>query len=76
MSKCSVTSRCCAATLLKTVMSGKRGPSKGSGELLGEEDSPLPNMFGTMMKYFAGSRPIPSPISHSFSQWRPEYQVG
>ena len=44
--------------------------------LLGEDDSPLPSMFGTMMKYVAGSRAIPSPISHSFSQWRPEYHVG
>jgi hypothetical protein len=33
-------------------------------------------MFVTMMKYFAGSRAIPSPISHSLSQWKAEYQVG
>ena len=44
--------------------------------LLGDVDSPLPSMFGTMMKYLAGSRAMPSPISHSLSQWRPEYHVG
>ena len=42
----------------------------------GELESPLPSMFGTTMKYFAGSSAIPSPISHSLSQWKPEYQVG
>ena len=44
--------------------------------LLGEVESPLPSMFGTTMKYSAGSRPMPSPTSHSLSQWKPEYQVG
>jgi hypothetical protein len=44
--------------------------------VLGEDDSPLPNMFGTMMKSSAGSRAMPSPMSHSFSQKRPEYHVG
>ena len=55
---------------------GKRALSYGGGVLLGELESPLPSMFGTMMKYSLGSRAMPSPISHSLSQWRPEYQVG
>jgi hypothetical protein len=48
----------------------------GGGVFDGEDESPLPSMFGTMMKYLAGSKAMPSPISHSLSQWRPEYQVG
>ncbi len=44
--------------------------------LLGELESPLPSMFGMTMKYLAGSSAIPSPISHSLSQWNPEYHVG
>ena len=76
MPKRSVTSLCCAVTLSRTAMSGKRARSNGGGVLLGDEDRPLPSMFGTMMKYRAGSSAMPSPISHSFSQWRPEYQVG
>jgi hypothetical protein len=58
------------------VTCGNRAASYGGGVLDGELDSPLPSMFGTMMKYLAGSSAIPSPISHSLSQWRPEYQVG
>jgi hypothetical protein len=42
----------------------------------GDDDSPLPSMFGTMMNQRRGSRAMPSPISHSLSQCRPEYQVG
>ena len=49
-------------------MSGKRARSNGAGVLLGEEDKPFPSMLGTMMKYRLGSRPRPSPISHSLSQ--------
>ena len=55
---------------------GEPRPVERLGVLLGEDDSPLPSMLGTMMKYRLGSRPRPSPISHSFSQCRPEYQVG
>ncbi len=55
---------------------GKRGPFQGAGVLLGEDESPLPNMFGMMMKYFSGSSALPGPISHSFSVCWPEYQVG
>ena len=72
----SVTSRCWTATLSCTAMPGNRARSNGSGVLLGEEDRPLPSMLGTMMKYRFGSSARPSPISHSLSQCRPEYQVG
>ena len=56
--------------------SGKRAAFAGGGVLLGDDDSPLPNMLGTMMQYFLGSRPLPGPISQSLSQCLPEYQVG
>jgi len=76
MPKRSVTRRCCCCTWSQNVTRGKRARSYGGGVLLGELDRPLPSMFGTMMKYSAGSRAMPSPMSHSLSQWRPEYQVG
>ena len=63
----SVISRCCARTLSAAVTCGKRGPLYGSGVLLGEDDSPLPNMLGMTMKYLAGSSAMPGPTSHSFS---------
>ena len=44
--------------------------------LLGDDERPLPNMFGTMMKYLLGSKAISGPISQSLSQCLPEYQVG
>ena len=44
--------------------------------LLGEDESPLPSMLGTMMKYCLGSRAWSSPMVHSTSVWWPEYQVG
>jgi hypothetical protein len=50
-----------------TVTRGNLALPYGGGVLLGEDDSPLPSMFGTMMKYLAGSSAIPSPISHSLS---------
>jgi hypothetical protein len=46
---------------------GKRGPLYGSGVLLGDDDKPLPNMLGMMMKYLSGSSAMPGPISHSLS---------
>ena len=58
------------------VTSGKCAALLGGGELLGEEDSPFPSMFGTMMKYLWGSRPLPGPISQSLSVCLPEYHVG
>lgn len=59
------------AKQVKVVTSGNLGPSKGAGVLLGEEDSPLPNMFGTMIKYFSGLRVMFGPMSQSFSQCLP-----
>lgn len=56
--------------------SGKSFPEKGAGVLLGELDSPLPNRFGTMMKYSRWSRVRPSPISHSLPVCRPQNHVG
>ena len=52
----SVSSRCWQATLSWRVTAGKRGPSKGGGVLLGEDDRPLPNMLTDTMKYRDGSR--------------------
>jgi hypothetical protein len=46
----SVTSLCWARTLSWTRISGNRGPLYGGGVLLGDDDSPFPSMFGTMMK--------------------------
>jgi hypothetical protein len=48
--KCSVTSLCWARTLSWTRTSGNRGPLYGGGVLPGDDDSPFPSMFGTMMK--------------------------
>ena len=50
---------------------GNLARSKGGGVLLGDDESPLPNMFGTMMKYWAGSRAMPGPMSQSLSQCQP-----
>ena len=35
--------------------------------LLGDDDKPLPSMFGMMMKYLSGSSAMPDPTSHSLS---------
>ena len=63
----SVTSRCCTRTLSQAVTCGKREPLYGSGVLLGDDDKPLPSMFGMMMKYLSGSSAMPDPTSHSLS---------
>ena len=39
--------------------------------LLGEDERPLPNMLGTIMKYFSGLSAMSGPISQSFSQCLP-----
>ena len=39
----------------------------GSGMLLGDDDKPLPSIFGMMTKYLAGSSAMPAPTSHSLS---------
>ena len=72
----SVTSRCCAATLSRTAIWGNRARSHGGGVFDGEELRPLPSMFGTMMNQRFGFSALSSPMSHSLSQCRPEYQVG
>ena len=51
--------------------SGKRGPSRGADVLLGEEERPLPNMLGTIMKYFSGLSAMSGPMSQSLSQCLP-----
>ena len=69
----------CRVYILKwdvKLTSGNLAALAGGGVLLGEEERPLPNMLGTMMKYLLGSRPMPGPISQSLSQCLPEYQVG
>lgn len=68
----------CRVYILKwdEITSGNLAALAGGGVLLGEEERPLPNMLGTMMKYLLGSRPMPGPISQSLSQCLPEYQVG
>ena len=63
-------------TLSRTLIRGKRTRSWGGGVFDGDDDRPLPSMFGTMMNHSAGSRAMSCPMSHSFSQYRPEYQVG
>ena len=76
MPNLSVTRRSCARTLSSTVVRGKRIRSLGAAVLLGEEDRPLPNRFGLMMKWRAGSSGRPGPISHSLLRWVDENQVG
>lgn len=39
--------------------------------LLGEEERPLPNMLGTIIKYFSGLSAMSGPMSQSFSQCLP-----
>ena len=51
----SVSSRCWHATLSYGVTTGKRGPSNGGAVLLGEDDSPLPNMLTDTMNQREGS---------------------
>src|SRR6266702_3480651 len=63
---CSVTRRCWHRMLSYSVTDGKRARSYGGGVLLGDEDRPLPNMLGMMMKYLPGSSAIPEPIMGSF----------
>ena len=63
----SVTRRCCCTTLSNAVTCGNRAALYGSGVLLGDDDRPLPNMLGMMMKYLSGSNARPRPISHSLS---------
>lgn len=46
----SVSSRCWQATLSWRVVLGKRGPSWGAGVLLGDDETPLPNILMEMMK--------------------------
>jgi hypothetical protein len=46
----SVTSLCCCCTWSQKVTFGKRALSSGGGVLLGELESPLPSMLGTIMK--------------------------
>ena len=60
----------------RTLIRGKRARSHGGGVLLGDDERPLPNMFGTMMNQRRGSNALSSPMSHSLSQCRPEYHVG
>jgi hypothetical protein len=46
---------------------GKAARWKGGGVLLGDEERPLPSMFGTTMKYRCGSSARPAPIIASVS---------
>ena len=39
--------------------------------LLGEDERPLPNILGTIIKYFLGLSAMSGPISQSFSQCLP-----
>ena len=58
-------------------MRGKRPRSLGGGELLGDEDSPLPSRLVITMKYLRGSSARPSPtMKVSMSLCVPVYQVG
>jgi hypothetical protein len=56
-----VTSRCWHTTLSYKVTFGKPARSNGRGVLLGDEDKPFPNMFGTMINQRAGSSARPAP---------------
>jgi hypothetical protein len=64
----SVSSRCWQTTLSYIVTCGNAARSSGGGVLLGDEDRPLPNMFGTTMKYLAGSIARPGAMTISLSR--------
>lgn len=63
-------------TLSNNEIGGKFLPLWGAGVFDGDEDWPLPNAHTMIMKYFYGSRAIPSPINHSLSLTNPVNQVG
>jgi hypothetical protein len=44
--------------------------------LLGEDDSPLPNLLTMMMKYLVGSSGLPGAIIYSRSVCCAPYEVG
>jgi hypothetical protein len=58
------------------VIKGKLGPLKGFSVLLGEEETPLQNIFGIMMKYFSGFMGKLLPIRYPCSRCVPAYLVG
>ena len=66
MPNSSVTSRCWLVTLSYSDTHGNRARSYGGGVFDGDDDSPFPAMFGTMMKYFSGSSACPGPMMFSF----------
>ena len=55
---------------------GKLGPLKGFSVLLGDEETPLQNIFGIMMKYLSGSMGKLLPIRYPCSRCVPAYLVG
>jgi len=66
----------CACTLSYIVIKGKLGPLKGFSVLLGEDETPLQNIFGIMMKYLSGSMGKLLPIRYPCSRCVPAYLVG
>ena len=72
-----VSRSCCRRALSWKVTLGNRPRSIGDGELLGDEEIPLPSRFVITMKYLRGSRARPSPtMKVSMSLCVPVYHVG
>ena len=62
-------------TLSWIVTPGNRPRPWGGGVFDGDDDTPLPNRFGTTMKKRAGSSALPAPIRNSLSAWLPPNRV-
>ena len=55
---------------------GKAPPLKGGGVLLGEDEKPLANWPGRMMKYLPGSSGRSSPMKISIDFGVPDHMCG
>jgi hypothetical protein len=62
--RCSSTRRD-ASTLSRIAIAGKSGPLCGGGVLLGDDETPLPNISVVTMKKCAGSNALPGPTTKS-----------
>jgi len=58
------------------VIEGNAPRPCGAGVLGGGDDTPLPNILGTTMKYFSGSSAKPGLIRNSFCSCVPPNRVG
>ena len=76
MPKCSLSRRCCARTSSPIVTFGNAPLSKGGGVLLGDDENPLANCPGRIMKYFLGLMGRSSPMKISIDLDVPDHMCG